>query len=213
MELDTIFKDTKWGILVALSKGPASPLELAKKTHTTISNISIQLRLLEALGFVKSEKKPSGRSRVEYSLSKEFAYITIVKDNYCAKRLLRIEPFDSIMLSAMFSQDNALRYASAWLCAMEVDLLEKAAALGYVGKTAQGMEFLALSDRSESKSFNMMTLEGEVTISLNYRTIEEVENSGEITKCYPLYDPGGILVGLKQKKIIRQDTSRQEEKW
>lgn len=68
---------TKWEILEILSKKTSHPKELAEEIGTTIANISQQLKLLEAYGYIKSERVDKGKgsrkkrsSRIKYSLNK-----------------------------------------------------------------------------------------------------------------------------------------------
>ena len=76
MDIENLFVDSKWSIITELAKKPLSPSELAKKTNTTLSNISAQIRLLEALDIVKEEKLGNvakGEARKLYSLKKEIS--------------------------------------------------------------------------------------------------------------------------------------------
>jgi DNA-binding MarR family transcriptional regulator len=85
-----IFEDltnTKWNILKQIAKKPQSPKEIASKLNSTISNISQQLKLLEAQGYlnkkridlgVGSRKKITGR--IIYGLKQEKAYILALNE-------------------------------------------------------------------------------------------------------------------------------------
>lgn len=68
---------SKWQILKILSKNPQTPKQLAEKLGTTIANMSQQLKLLEAYGFLKktrTDKGPNSRKvkdlRIMYTLVK-----------------------------------------------------------------------------------------------------------------------------------------------
>ena len=56
MELDSFLASPRWEILKIISEKPSSPIEIAKKTKTTVSFISQQLKLLEAARIVSKEK-------------------------------------------------------------------------------------------------------------------------------------------------------------
>ena len=93
MELETLLTGTKWEIIEILAAKPSSPLELAKKLNTTIANISQQLRLLQTAGLVKKEKTGSGqpgKPRVLFSLSNNYAFITIFSKGFAKKKLIKI---------------------------------------------------------------------------------------------------------------------------
>jgi DNA-binding MarR family transcriptional regulator len=66
-ELNTeIFLNNKWIILKEIAESPQSPSDLALKTNTSLSNITQQLKLLEAYQIVrreKSEEKNTGKPR------------------------------------------------------------------------------------------------------------------------------------------------------
>ena len=54
---------TRWKLLKSLEDKPLTPKELSKKTKTTISNASQQLKLLEAYGYVKRNSIGGPNSR------------------------------------------------------------------------------------------------------------------------------------------------------
>src|SRR3989338_4809580 len=91
MDLETLFTEQKWNILHHLSAGGQSPLQLAKLTNTTISNISQQLKLLEAASLVKKKKvqnRDKGKPRSVYYLSDDFAYLISLSRNFVSKKFL-----------------------------------------------------------------------------------------------------------------------------
>ena len=98
MELETLLTGTKWEIIEILATNPCSPSELAEKLNTTIANISQQLRLLQTAGLIKKQKTGSGKQgvrkpgkpRMLFSLSEDFAFITIMSKGLAKKRLVRI---------------------------------------------------------------------------------------------------------------------------
>ena len=73
-----IFSSNKWVILKEIAENPQSPSDLALKTNTSLSNITQQLKLLEAFKVVrkeKSEEKNAGKPRTIYYLNEEFIKI------------------------------------------------------------------------------------------------------------------------------------------
>ncbi len=78
--LKTLGKDTVWLILDELSKGNATPTELAKKFDMSVANIDNFMSRLMDLGIVKKTKKiKKGRGRpfTEYSLDQGPVFIII----------------------------------------------------------------------------------------------------------------------------------------
>ena len=93
MDLETLLTGTKWEILEILASRPSSPLELAEKLSTTIANISQQLRLLQTAGLVQKQRTGSGQAgkpRVLFSLSDNYAFITILSKGFAKKKLIKI---------------------------------------------------------------------------------------------------------------------------
>jgi predicted transcriptional regulator len=93
MDLETLLTGTKWEILEILASTPSSPLELSKKLNTTIANISQQLRLLQTANLVKKQKTGSaqpGKPRMIFSLSNNYAFITVLSKGFAKKKLIKI---------------------------------------------------------------------------------------------------------------------------
>ena len=112
MELDPLFTEQRWKILKNLSSEKLSPLQLANKTDTTISNISQQLKLLEAANIIRKEKiqnRDKGKPRALFSLSKDYAYIVSVMDGFVEKKLFSIENGKKAMLKIWFLGDSELQ--------------------------------------------------------------------------------------------------------
>src|SRR3989338_3116884 len=101
MEIETLFTDRKWQILSLLTKNTYSPLQLAELTKTTISNISQQLKLLEAYHLVKRTKisnRDKGKPRVAYSLTDDYAYLISIAKDFASKKLLRLDDYHIAIL-------------------------------------------------------------------------------------------------------------------
>ena len=93
MDLETLLTGTKWEILEILANKPSSPLELAKRLGTTIANVSQQLRLLQTAGLVKRKRTGSGKPgkpRMLFSLSADYAMITVLSKGFAKKKLIKI---------------------------------------------------------------------------------------------------------------------------
>ena len=93
MDLETLLTSTKWEIIELLAEKALSPLELAERLNTTIANISQQLRLLQTAGLVKKRKTGTGRPgkpRVLFTLSDDYAFITVFSKGFTKKKLIRI---------------------------------------------------------------------------------------------------------------------------
>jgi predicted transcriptional regulator len=113
MEQETLFTSSKWDMLKCLESGKKSPLELAKEVNTSIANISQQLRLLELVGFVKSERisnRDKGQPRVIYSLINNFSYLVIASAGFVDKRFMKLDDYQKTILKIWFLEDKDLAY-------------------------------------------------------------------------------------------------------
>jgi len=111
METEILFTASKWGILKQISKNASSPLEIAKKLGTTIANVSQQMRLLEASGLVAKKKVPSskpGKPRALFSLTGNFAFLTILSTGKAQKELLRISKEQQFQLNLWLFGNNKI---------------------------------------------------------------------------------------------------------
>ena len=93
MDLETLLTSTKWDILEMIAKKPMSPIELSKILNTTIANISQQLRLLQTAGLIKKQKTGTalpGKPRFLFSISDNYAFITVLSKGFAKKKLIKI---------------------------------------------------------------------------------------------------------------------------
>jgi len=113
MELESIFTDSKWRIITELSHNSLSPTNLAKKTGTSLPNISTQLKLLEALDFVEKNKLNNvgkGNPRKIYSLKKEFAYVIVGTKNAVGKRMIKLNSDSKFFFSSLLISEQKAGY-------------------------------------------------------------------------------------------------------
>ena len=111
MDQSTLFTTSKWDLLQVLSDGEASPIELARKSRTSLANISQQLRLLELAGFVKSRRisnRDKGKPRVVYSLTDEFAFIVVAASRFVEKKFIKLSPPQKATLRCWFYPEASI---------------------------------------------------------------------------------------------------------
>ena len=110
MGLETLLTGTKWDIIELLSQQSMSPLELAEKLNTTIANISQQIRLLQTADLVETKKtrtsKP-GKPRKLFSLSSDYAFVSIFSKGYAEKKLIKISEKQKQMLKQILEEKKA----------------------------------------------------------------------------------------------------------
>ncbi|PLW80938.1 hypothetical protein C0585_00040 [Candidatus Woesearchaeota archaeon] len=113
MEQETLFTSSKWDILKVLSKGPKSPLELAKETRTSIANISQQLRLLELGGLVNKNRisnRDKDQPRLVYSLGGHRSFIINLSQGFVEKELVELKPYQQFSMRSWFTKDETRKY-------------------------------------------------------------------------------------------------------
>ena len=112
MELDSFLASPRWEILKIISEKPSSPIEIAKKTKTTVSFISQQLKLLEAARIVSKEKTGAfekGKPRNLFSISKDVVYLTMLTKGFGEKKSLTLESYQKSILRTWFLEDKHLQ--------------------------------------------------------------------------------------------------------
>ncbi len=111
MDFDSFLTSPRWEILVIIAEKPSSPVEIAEKLNTTVSYISQQLKLLDAAGIVKKEKTGAverGKPRALFSISEEFAYLTLLSEGLANKNLLKLDYHHKDILKIWMIEDTTL---------------------------------------------------------------------------------------------------------
>ncbi|MCM2325915.1 MAG: winged helix-turn-helix domain-containing protein [Candidatus Woesearchaeota archaeon] len=149
MELESLFSESKWKILAELSISPLSPKELAKKTNTSMANMSTQIRLLEAMDFIEKQvigKNPN-RARKLYRLKKEFCYMTLATKTTSGKKLISSD--DSMFFFKVFLiNEKSLPHALIRLYCENEPLFSRSC-FGYVSIKGNDVEILLLDDEMQ----------------------------------------------------------------
>jgi DNA-binding transcriptional ArsR family regulator len=78
MDYDTLYGGLRWNIIERIAQSAKSPLELSKEISTSIANISMHLRVLEAAGVVTKQRisnSKAGEPRILYTLSQDILFL------------------------------------------------------------------------------------------------------------------------------------------
>jgi predicted transcriptional regulator len=111
MDFDSFLTSPRWEILVIIAEKPSSPVEIAEKLNTTVSYISQQLKLLDAAGIVKKERTGAvekGKPRALFSISDEFAYLTLLSHGLANKKLVKIDSHHKDIMKIWMIEDSSL---------------------------------------------------------------------------------------------------------
>ncbi|MCF7872382.1 MarR family transcriptional regulator [Candidatus Woesearchaeota archaeon] len=118
----------KWLILQQIQKGFDTPKQIAEKLGVSIGNISQQLKLLEALGYLKKQridKGPGGRKkqdkRIAYSIIKNQQILIDVSQNRVSTKTIKDTPTMSLIINLI---QNDLYAESEIILKLYLELIE-----------------------------------------------------------------------------------------
>jgi hypothetical protein len=206
MEIESVFFDSKWHILTELSHSSLSPTELAEKTGTSLANISTQLRLLEALDFVKKERLTNtgkGEARKIYSLKKDFAYLILVTKAAVGKRTLNLDNETMPFFTVWMINDTIAPFLLLRLC-LEYELqLKDAVSFGFLGRQGEELEILIIHEHPELLGmFNDKHIQRTDKV---YRVKAHIHSSEHFQKGFEAKDP--YFVNLVKKVFVISEKS------
>jgi hypothetical protein len=156
MDIESIFSDSKWKILTELSHSPLSPTELANRTGTSISNISTQIRLLEALEFVHKEKVANierGEPRKLYSLKKEFGYLVLGTKSVIGKKMFKLDEDSLFFFKVWMINDKNAPQALIKFYTEYEEQLRSVESIGYLGIRGDELEILIIHESPNDLAF------------------------------------------------------------
>jgi hypothetical protein len=214
VELETLFTEQKWNILHLLSTGDYSPIQLSSMMNTTISNISQQLRLLEAARLVKKKKisnRDKGKPRTLFSLSEDYAYLISVTKNFTSKKLMLLTDYHKSILKIWGVTDASLHpriaqaYMSIFPSIQEFDCVfisEKSGAvdLNLVYNGSKEAARLALAMQKDKQ----LSTAGLGIVSIHRETMRRKQFSSENN--IVLYDPNNMIKTSASMNVETQNT-------
>jgi len=151
MDYSSLLTDSRWTIIKELSKKESSPSDIAKKTGTTIANISQQIRLLEAYGIVKRKKKTSenksGKPKTIYTISKDVLEIIVITKHFCEKKNFDLDPLQQAILNLWLNlRPEDCFYLERFLLGND-DLITKCQAIGISKINSDSYELLLITEQ------------------------------------------------------------------
>lgn len=153
MEYDALLTDSKWNIIKELSKENQTPTDMAKKTNTSVANISQQLRLLEAYNLVKKEKKINnkepGKPKTLFSLDKELRYITLISKELTERKELDLDFLQKAILNLWMTQKKENLYFLEKFLITNEEVVKKCQAIGIVKSDEKSIDLLLITERIE----------------------------------------------------------------
>ena len=216
MELEILFTEQRWNILKSLSEGKFSPLQLARRSNTTIANISQQLRLLEAAELVKKEKiqnREKGKPRTLFSLSHDYAYLVSTMKDFAKKKLLELSDYHKIILRILFLENPELHYYLSKFYWKIEDYLDQIQMIMVISDKEE-IEVVIVADKAKEieKKINTVVIKGpdnkvkQIKIQgiIKNELIKLIEQGKEpfssVKDLQVIYDPTYIIAELKKQK-------------
>ncbi len=217
-----LFGNNKWQILSELAKKPQAPTDLALKTKTSVSNITQQLKILEAYQFVKKAKstvRGSGKPKTIYTINATVFYGIMLSENVAEKKLFKIDDRNAFLMNCVFMLTSEDSGFVTKFCLKNDDILKKCEGIGFIKSSKDSVELFLLTNYLEEirsrysntfiedhlgktkKIVNWTHSEFEVTQGLagNDKHFSELIKSIQI-----VYDPHDLLHKLKQKGELHE---------
>ena len=210
-----IFLSNKWTLLKEIAEMPQSPSDLALKTNTSLSNVTQQLKLLEAYKVVrkeKSEERNTGKPRTIYYLNTELSYGIVLKNGRAERKLFYIDHSNEMFFNIVFGMHpDDLMFVIKFSFKYE-DVLRKCKAIGFLKSTRESIELFLITDQLEeirSKFSNIFIDDqyGKTKKIVNWSHNEFEINEGlhhkdkyfmdMIKNVQIIHDPGNILAHIK----------------
>lgn len=194
--------EKRWEILKILASKPSSPLEIAENLGTTVSYVSQQLKLLEAMGLISKEKTGAaekGKPRSIYSIKNEFAYFSILSKNFSDKKLINLTDHHQSILNIWLLENSSFHYPIEkffWEIESSLDKIEGIfLEQSFIPKIIVITSFAEIKKKIETI---LKKLDKKIEISyLNKPTFSD----SSLNSILPLHDPNKILLQLKEAQI------------
>jgi len=210
-----MFSENKWPILKALAEKQQSQTELAAKTGTSLSNITQQIKLLEAYNVVKRHRDPeksAGKPKTIYSLNTEIVYAIMLKNGKAEKKTFRIEGVISLVFNSLFLPNPDDTFYIIKFFIRHEEMLKKCKAIGFLKSGKDSIELFLITDNVDEIRIKFSNTFVEDTSGRTKKIINWTHNEFEINdglhrkdkyfvdifkNVQALYDPQGLIERFK----------------
>ncbi|RJQ17170.1 ArsR family transcriptional regulator [Candidatus Woesearchaeota archaeon] len=216
MDADSLATGSKWVILEEIGKGNNTVSDIAKSLKTSVANISQQLRLLEAYGFIQKERLESnkiGKPKAVYAIKREMINISSLEKNKVQKIKLSPSWFSQTFINILNYATEEDRHYLAQFFFHTNDILEKCDGVALMKSSKDAIELVLFTANLDyiRKHYSNLDLKG---LNSQHKKIicwthNEEELKSGISKKEPyflnllkdvhiLYDKTGKLLEIKQ---------------
>jgi DNA-binding MarR family transcriptional regulator len=213
--------NNKWQLLKEIAEQNQSPTELAEKTGTSISNVTQQLKLLEAYNIIRKEKDTEkntiGKPKTIYSLNHEFVYATMLKHGRAEKKHFKIDGFTKTLFNILFLINTDDIFFMIKFMIQHEDLVKKCKAVGILRSGKDSIELFLITDHVDEirGKFSNMFIEDlnghtKKIINWTHNDYEIIDGLNKKDRYYldmlrnsqTVYDPQDALSKYKERREL-----------
>ncbi len=218
---EEIYTNNKWILLQFIAEEPQTPSALALKTHTSISHVVQQLKLLEAYNIVtcererlpepglktsistKSPGRSSGKPKNIYTLATQAIYMTILRKGLAQKKTIKLDTHNTLLFTTIATTNSEDTFFILKFMMTYEELIKKTKAIGFLKSTRESIELFIISDhleelRSKFSNIFIQDLSGKTKKIINWS-----HNEYEITDGLHRSDP--YFIGMLKTVIPLHD--------
>lgn len=202
---------TKWNILEIISTKPSYPKKIADELGTTIANISQQLKLLEAYGYVKSQRVDKGvgsrkkrKSRILYQLNKNQLAITSINPFNIKKQEIKQNSLNTYLANILLYDLKNEAEVLLYFYTNYQNLFDMVDAFFLLKTDSEEVHLLVITEKLEEfrgEKSKLQIKEGKISGGIRFwsHTIEEVRRGLEQKEKY-FVDQMNLARPLYEKK-------------
>lgn len=199
MEQETLYAAAKWDMLKALESSSKSPLELAERSSTSVSNVSQSLRFLELAGIVQSERisnRDKGQPRVSYSIKGNSAYLIVTAKNFVEKKQVALDDYKKAVLRIWFYKDESIQPFLEK--ALHNIKLAEVKGVFFDTSSLSELKIVIIPDKGNKKEFKDFTASVQgASRKIKFVISDEAAIQKSRDKYYAIYNPLQLVGGLQ----------------
>jgi len=219
-EIPDILTSSRWQLLKELSEQEQSATELADTLETSVSNVTQQLKILEAYNIVvsrKSTEKHVGKPKIIYRIKEDLVYAAMLKKGKAEKKVFKLEGFNGFLYNLIFTTGADDSFYILKFMLKHEELLKRCKACGFIKSTRDSVELFILTEhvddiRARFSNLFIEDVNGKTKKIINWTHNEWEINDGLNRKdkyfldmlwdVQLLYDPQGILRKAVDKRHL-----------
>ncbi len=183
MGKESLFQGSKWNILQAVATGNKSAAGIAKAAKTSLPNVTQQLKLMEAYGFLdttKEAKETFGKPKRLFTLKRPAVQLSLAKHRFAETQIYHPTDIQSMILSVLFLKNQRDQVALLKYLLTADDIMQHCG-VAFLKTGDNEIEILLLTDkideiRQKYSSINMYAEGKEVRIVAWTHGVQEIKD-------------------------------------